>query len=84
MNTGWVRIALAIGSVPVAIAANAFRVAGTGLAAHFYGAEAAEGFFHSFSGWLVFIVAFILLFALHRLLLLFRPARANFPAGVSS
>ncbi len=75
----WVRITLAVASVPVAIAANAFRVAGTGLAAHFYGAEAAEGFFHSFSGWLVFIVAFIMLFILHRLLLLFKPAKANLP-----
>ena len=73
----WVRIALAIAAVPVAIAANAFRVAGTGLAAHFYGAEAAEGFFHTFSGWLVFIVAFILLFALHRIFLLFKPADKN-------
>ncbi|HTY60848.1 MAG TPA: exosortase/archaeosortase family protein [Acidobacteriota bacterium] len=71
----WVRIALAIAAVPVAIASNAIRVAGTGLAAHFYGAEAAEGFFHSFSGWLVFIVAFVLLFALHRVLLLFLAAR---------
>ena len=79
----WVRIALAVASVPVAIAANAFRVAGTGLAAHFYGAEAAEGFFHSFSGWLVFIVAFILLFALHRVLLLFKPEKAGFPAALA-
>lgn len=80
----WVRVVLAIASVPVAIAANALRVAGTGLAAHFYGAEAAEGFFHSFSGWLVFIVAFILLFALHRVLLLFKPADRNASADAAA
>ena len=66
----WLRIVLALATIPVAIAANAFRVAGTGLAAHFYGSAAAQGFLHSFSGWLVFLVAFAMLFALHRILLL--------------
>jgi exosortase D (VPLPA-CTERM-specific) len=57
------RVWLAAASVPVAIAANAARVAGTGLAAHQFGPRAAEGFFHTFSGWLVFLVAFLLLSA---------------------
>jgi exosortase/archaeosortase family protein len=73
----WVRIVLALAAVPVAIAANALRVAGTGLAAHFYGLEAAEGFFHSFSGWLVFLAAFAMLFVLHRILLLWKPPGKN-------
>jgi exosortase len=57
----WARIVLALLSVPVAVAANAARVAGTGLLASYIGARAAEGFFHTFSGWLVFVVAFVLL-----------------------
>jgi exosortase len=69
----WIRILLALASIPVAIAANAFRVAGTGIAAHFIGPEAAEGFFHAFSGWFVFIIAFVLLFILHRLLIFWKP-----------
>jgi exosortase len=69
----WVRIVLALASIPVAIAANAFRVAGTGIAAHFVGPEAAEGFLHTFSGWLVFIMAFLMLFVLHRLLIFWKP-----------
>jgi exosortase len=69
-----VRVVLALSAVPVAIAANAIRVAGTGLAAHYYGAEASEGFFHSFSGWLVFLVAFAMLFVLHRILIHIKPA----------
>ncbi len=69
----WVRYVLAIATIPVAIAANAIRVSGTGIAAHLYGAEAAEGFFHSFSGWLVFLVAFSMLFVLHRLVRLAAP-----------
>jgi exosortase len=70
----WVRIVLALSSVPVAIVANAFRVAGTGLAAHYRGADVAEGFFHSFSGWLVFLAAFAMLFVLHRILSYIKPA----------
>jgi len=62
-----VRIAVALSAVPVAILANGLRVAGTGIAAHFYGAAAAEGFFHAFSGWLVFIAAFAMLFVILRL-----------------
>jgi exosortase len=54
-------IVLVLLAVPIAVIANAARVAGTGLAAHFWGAEAAEGFFHTFSGWLVFVVAAALL-----------------------
>ena len=55
-------------TIPIAIVANGIRVAGTGLAAHRYGPEAAEGFLHTFSGWLVFVVAFVLLFAITSLL----------------
>jgi exosortase len=69
----WARTALAAASIPVAIVANGVRVAGTGIAAHYVGPEAAEGFFHSFSGWLVFVVAFVLLFALQRLIVWFSP-----------
>jgi exosortase len=57
----WKRWALLVLSVPIAIAANAFRVAGTGFLAHFIGPEAAQGFYHSFAGWIVFAVAFVLL-----------------------
>jgi len=57
------RAALVLASVPIAICANAARVAGTGAAAHFYGAAAAEGFLHTFSGWLMFLAAFAMLIA---------------------
>lgn len=52
------RLLLGIAAIPIAIVANATRVAGTGLAAEWIGPEAAEGFFHTFSGWLMFVVAF--------------------------
>ncbi len=71
----WVRIALAFTTIPIAILANGLRVAGTGIAAHYYGPQAAQGFFHTFSGWLIFIVAFMLLFVIHCLLRWAAPVR---------
>jgi exosortase D (VPLPA-CTERM-specific) len=71
----WVRVVLALSAIPVAIVANGVRVAGTGVAAHYLGLEAAMGFFHTFSGWLVFLVAFALLFVVHRVVLLVAPVR---------
>ncbi len=59
----WKRWTLVLFTVPIAIAANAFRVGGTGVLADYWGAEAAVGFYHTFEGWLVFVMAFILLFA---------------------
>jgi len=70
------RLAVALSSIPVAIAANGLRVAGTGIAAHYYGPAAAQGFFHSFSGWFVFAAAFVMLFVVIRVLLWFAPAPA--------
>ena len=54
----WVRWVLAVITIPMAILANGLRVAGTGILAHYWGSEAAEGFFHTFSGWLIFGFAF--------------------------
>ena len=55
----WKRLALLASAVPIAIAANAFRVSGTGFLAHFFGLEAAQGFYHSLAGYLMFGVAFV-------------------------
>jgi len=73
------RVALALATLPIAIAANALRVAGTGLLAHVAGQAAAEGFFHVFAGWLVFMSAVVMLFVLQGLM---RLADDNAP-GVS-
>lgn len=62
------RIILAAATIPIAIAANALRVAGTGVLAHVAGPAVADGFFHAFAGWLVFMVAVAMLFLLQRLL----------------
>lgn len=72
---GWVRTTITLLAIPVAIVTNGARVAGTGIAAHYFGPEAATGFFHEFSGWLVFIAAFAIMFALMRILLIVAPYR---------
>ncbi|HEX8845378.1 MAG TPA: exosortase [Pyrinomonadaceae bacterium] len=64
----WRSIIIVASAFPIAILTNALRVSGTGVLAHYYGTEVADGFFHSFSGWVVYIVAFLLLFAVGWLL----------------
>jgi exosortase len=74
---GWVRVAIALSTVPVAVIANGARVAGTGIAAHQFGPAAATGFFHEFSGWVVFIVSFFIMLGLQRLIVWLAPQRSN-------
>ena len=69
-----VRTLIALSTIPIAIFANGVRVAGTGIAAHYFGSAAAEGFFHEFSGWLLFLVAFALLALAQRIIISSIPA----------
>jgi exosortase len=64
----WVRTVIAVSAVPIAVLTNGARVAGTGIAAYYYGSAAAEGFIHEFAGWLVFVAAFALLALLQQLI----------------
>jgi exosortase len=59
----WRSILILLSAVPIAIFTNAFRVGATGVLARYYGVKVSESFFHSFSGWVIYIVAFLLLFA---------------------
>jgi exosortase len=61
----WMRVALAISAVPVAVIANAWRVTGTGLLGQYWDPDKAQGFFHVFSGWIIFLISLLLLFAFH-------------------
>jgi exosortase len=53
----WAGVVLVLAAVPITIVANALRVVLTGLAAEWAGPAWAQGFFHGFSGWLIFLVA---------------------------
>jgi exosortase len=62
------RIVLALAAIPIAVAANSLRIVGTGLLVQYWDPAKAEGFFHSFSGWLIFVVSLGMLFLLHKFL----------------
>jgi exosortase A len=64
----WRRVALVVAVIPIAIIANAARVAGTGIVAHYRNLQAAEGFMHNFSGWVVFVIAVLMLLVLARMM----------------
>jgi exosortase len=61
------RFLLVVLSVPLAIAVNVARVAGTAVLAD-YDTELAMGFYHSFAGWLVFLAGFGSLYLIAKLL----------------
>jgi exosortase len=62
----WMRGLLFAGTIPIAIAANAARVTLAGLIGD-WRPELAQGLFHTLEGWVLFLVAMLLLVALHRL-----------------
>jgi exosortase len=76
----WVRTVIAVSAVPIAVLTNGARVAGTGIAAYYYGPAAAEGFIHEFAGWLVFVAAFALLALLQLLIARVLPPQSSAPA----
>ena len=59
------RIILVLAAVPIAVAANALRIVGTGLAVQYWDPEKGLGFFHEFSGWVIFCVSVAMLFLVH-------------------
>ena len=63
----WMRVALFVSTIPIAIVANASRVTLTGVLTE-YKPELAEGFFHTASGWVIFMVALAILIGLHQIL----------------
>ena len=80
----WVRAVIALSAVPVAILSNGLRVASAGVAAHNFGKAGVEGLFHDFSGWVVFIVAFVMMLGFQRLLHRLLPPRVpQLPAAES-
>jgi exosortase len=62
----WRRVVLALASVPIAVAANGARIFGTGLCVQYWDPEKAMGFFHEFSGWLMFVISLGCLYLVHR------------------
>jgi len=68
-----VRVLLALASLLIAVAANSLRVVITGLLVQYWDPDKAQGFFHEFQGWLMFVASLLMLYLLHRLIRFFWP-----------
>jgi exosortase len=71
----WMRVLLFIATVPIAIVANAGRVTMTGILTE-YKPEIAEGAYHTFEGWVIFMVELVVLLSVHRLFTWFANRRS--------
>ena len=69
----WRRVVLALASLPIAVAANVVRIFGTGLCVQYWDPDKASGFFHEFSGWLMFLVSLGCLYLVHAAMRLVSP-----------
>lgn len=77
----YIRIVLVLAMIPLAVLSNGFRVVGTASLTYYWGTKAAEGFLHSFSGWVIFLVATTLLLMFHATINALRGWRVFKPAG---
>jgi exosortase len=68
---------MALASIPIAVCANALRIVGTGLCVQYWDPSKAEGFFHEFSGWVMFVISLACLYLLHRILRSVWPMRVS-------
>jgi exosortase len=71
------RVILALASIPIAVAANVVRIVGTGLCVQYWDPDKALGFFHEFSGWVMFVISLGCLYLVHRLMRLISPVKAK-------
>jgi exosortase len=71
-----IRVALTAAALPIAIIANSLRVVVTGLLVQYWDPDKAEGFFHEFQGWLMFVASLAMLYLLHKIIQTLWPAKS--------
>ena len=57
----WKKSLIVLSTIPISIAVNSLRIASVGMLYPVWGASVVEGFFHDFSGWLIFMLSLALL-----------------------
>ncbi len=73
----WKKWLLFLSAAPIAVVCNVLRLIGTAVLARHYGAGVAEGFLHTFSGWLVFLLGLAMLGGVYALLRRPMPRETN-------
>ncbi|MDQ6785839.1 MAG: EpsI family protein [Acidobacteriota bacterium] len=73
----WRTVILMLSAIPIAILTNAARVTATGVLTYYYGKQAIESVWHTLSGWLVYLVALALLFAVNLIIRKFQRGDAE-------
>lgn len=76
----WKRLILVLSTIPLAILSNGIRIGLTGILYKLIGPQAAEGFFHDFSGWFIFMFSLCLLLPLMWILKKLPPSEATGPS----
>jgi exosortase len=71
------RVILALASIPIAVAANVARIVGTGLCVQYWDPVKALGFFHEFSGWVMFVISLGCLYLVHCVMRLISPVKSQ-------
>src|SRR5271163_2252680 len=71
------RVIMALASIPIAVTANVARIVGTGLCVQYWDPDKALGFFHEFSGWVMFVISLACLYLVHRAMRLISPVKAT-------
>lgn len=75
------RVGLFAMTIPVALVSNSLRVVSLIVVADIWDAETASGWYHDLSGALIFVLAFLLMFSMERLILWMRKAMGR-PAKI--
>jgi len=57
----WKKIVLVLSAIPISVITNGMRIASVGILYKYWGPMVAEGFFHNFSGWFIFMFSLGLL-----------------------
>jgi exosortase len=74
------KVVLLLSAIPLAIAVNIIRVVGTGILSVNYGPKLAQGFFHEFSGLVLFCIGFACLYLEFHLLSVWQAKVAASPS----
>lgn len=80
----WKKLLCVVAALPIAVASNGLRIGVIGILTDRFGPAMAEGFMHDFSGYAVFLIAFLLFFVLGRVLALFPPRQPGSAGGKES